>query len=381
MSNLLLTSRRTVADDSARELCRVELCPGGVRLRREPWPGVADDSRVVVEPSVAGLCSSDLKEVRHARDARSDFGHEVVGVVHSSTVEGLAPGLRVCLDPHVEVHRTTAFGTAMLVAGKPGAVRAALPAAPPSAPDERAVFVEPMACVAHCATRVDQGAEVAIVGAGTSAALLSVLLRLRGCQVALVNRGAARLERLRGTRLLAGVRLIVAADADAAAFQTVVVTTTTLDDATFALAWSLLPERGGHLVLFGGIPADWRVPGSGLALDALRRREGAAELDHQGKRALVVGSHGPTAADFATAVAVLDAPLPWTPTHAEELIVARLDLVGLLDELNRAARTGIDSMGKRVIRLWPAGRRRPSAPARARPGPARPGRAPSAADP
>lgn len=332
---------------------RIELCDGGVRMLVEPWPEPpADRDWVVVEPLLAGLCSSDLKELRRTREeTRSDFGHELVGRVHDTTVDGLPQGLRVCLDPHVAVERTTAFATAMLLSGAPQALRAALPAAPPSAPDERAVFVEPLACVARCASHVEPGARTAIVGAGSSGALLSVLLRLRGCAVTLVNRGAARLEALRGRSLMEGVGLLRAADAPAGDFQTVVVTTTALDDATFALAWRLLPREGGRLVLFGGIPAAWRVPGSGPALDPLRRAEDEVTLDHDGRRAQVVGSHGPGAADFAAAIAVLDAPLPWTGAHVEELIAARLDLPGLLVTLGDAARTGVDPVGKRVVTL------------------------------
>ena len=357
------TSRPIVAEDLARQVCLVELCRDGVCLREETWPQPADDSWVLVEPRLAGLCSSDLKEVRRAREVRSDFGHEVVGFVKAGTGDGLPPVLRVCVGPHFHVRRTTGFGTAMLVSGDPGAVRAALPAAPPTAPDERAVFVEPLACVAHCATRVDQDSNVAILGAGTSAALLSILLRLHGCQVALVNRGATRLELLRGKRLLSGTRLIMAGDADPGGFQTVVVTTTRLDDATFALAWRLLPARRGRLVLFGGIQGDWRAPGSGLPLDVLRRSEGEIVLDCDGKRALVVGSHGPTPADVAAAVAVLNASLPWTPTHVEELIAARVDLVGLVDVLNSAVRSGVDPVGKHVVRLSLAEQDRPPASA------------------
>jgi hypothetical protein len=340
-----------VSASSEREVRRVELCPGGARLRRDRWPQPSGRSWVIVEPLLAGLCSSDLKEVRGTREARADFGHEVVGVVHSSTVEGLTPGLRVCLDPHVEVKRTTAFATAMLVAGDTRAVRAALPPAPTGAPDTRAVLLEPLACVAHCARRVEGGTKVAIVGAGTSAALLSVLLRLRGCEVAVVNRGAERLELLRSRELAAGLRLLVAGDAVGDSFESVVVTTTQLDDATFDLAWTLMPESRGRLVLFGGIPPTWRVPGSDLLLDRVRRGEQETELSYLGKHALVAGSHGPTAADFVTAARVLDAPLPWGSVHVDELIVERLDIVGLVAELNRAARTGTDPVGKRVVRL------------------------------
>jgi len=331
------------------EVSRLELCDGGVRLRREPWPRLDGSPSAIVSPVLAGLCSSDLKEVRRAREARSDFGHEVVGVVHASNVPGLAPGARVCLDPHVPVRRTTAFATAMLVAGEESAVCAALPAAPAGAPDERAVFLEPLACVAHCATKVPAGANVAIVGAGTAGVLLSVLLRLAGCQVAIVNRGQERIDALRGLRLLAGTRL---PDAPGV-FETVVVTTATLDDAGFERAWELLPQTGGRLVLFGGIPGGWRVPGTGLALDALRRREDVMTLEFAGKRAVVAGSHGPTAADFSAAATVLAAPLPWTATHVEELIVERLDLQGLLSTLNAAAASGLDPVGKRVVRLAP----------------------------
>ncbi len=211
------------------------------------------------------------------------------------------------------------------------------------------MFVEPLACVAHCATHVTAGTDVAIVGAGTAGVLLAVLLRLCGCHVTLVNRRAERLRDLASMCLLDGVGLVVASDAEVGAFGTVVVATTLLDDATFEGAWRLLPERDGRLVLFGGIRADWCVPGSDLLLDSVRRKEDKIELERGGRRVLVVGSHGPTSADFAVAIAVLDAPLPWSPTHVEELIVERLDLPGLVTLLNEAARTGVDPVGKRVV--------------------------------
>jgi threonine dehydrogenase-like Zn-dependent dehydrogenase len=329
-------------------------------LRRQLGPAQAG-SWVVVEPLLTGLCSSDLKEARGVREARSDFGHEVVGVVAAGTVEGLPTGTRVCLDPHVEVERTTAFAEAMLVRGEPGRIRAALPRAPRGASEERAVFVEPLACVARCAERVEAGASVAILGAGTSAVLLSVLLRLKGCRPALVNRSPGRLDLLRGRTLAEGLRLLLAEEARET-FGTVVVTTARMDLATFQLAWRLLPGAGGRLVLFGGIPGDWRAPGSGLQLDALRRREQSVELAHEGKVATVLGSHGPTAADFATAIAVLERPLPWTAAHVEELIAGRLDLSGLVEELGRAVRSGRDPIGKRVVRPWPGALHAPSGP-------------------
>lgn len=331
------------------EIVRAELWSGGVRLCRSAWPRPTQGSWILVEPRIVGLCSSDLKEVRRRREIRSDFGHEMVGLVHSSTVPELPPGARVCLDPHVEVERTTAFGNAMLLSAEPEQLRTALPAAPATAPDERAVFVEPLACVAHCATHVTTGADVAIVGAGTAGVLLAVLLRLRGCHVTLVNRGAGRLRNLASMRLLDGIRLVGASDAEAGAFGTVVVATTLLDDATFEGAWRLLPERDGRLVLFGGIRADWRVPGSDLLLDSVRRKEDEIELERGGRRVLAVGSHGPTSADVAVAIAVLDAPLPWSPTHVEELIVERIDLPGLVALLSEAARTGVDPVGKCVV--------------------------------
>lgn len=327
----------------------LELVPGGVRLTTGPWPCPTSPSWVLVLPRTVGLCSSDLKEVRRSRDVRSDFGHEMVGLVHSSSTDDLPPGLRVCLDPHIPVTRTTAFGETTLLEGPPDQLRAALPAVLDGTPDDRAVFTEPLACAVHCAGNVLAGSDVAIVGAGTAGVLLAVLLRLKGCQVTLVNRSPERLTALSATALLREVPKLLTSEVGTRTFGTVVVTTALLDDSTFDSAWGLLPRDGGRLVLFGGIRPDWRVPGTRVLLDGIRRGEEVRELELGGRRALVVGTHGATGADFAAAGAVLAAPLPWTAGHIEELIVNRVPLPALAALLNEAVRTGVDPIGKHVV--------------------------------
>lgn len=328
---------------------RLELVPGGVRLvtAARSRPGVAP--WVVVLPRTVGLCSSDLKEVRRRRDVRSDFGHELVGEVHSSTVDALPPGLRVGLDPHVPVRRDTAFGDAMLLSAPEEALRAALPVIPEGTPDDRAVFTEPLACATHCAGNVRPGADVAVVGAGTAGVLLTVLLRLAGCRVTLVNRSRGRLEALSRTALLHDVPMESYDGIGQGDHDTVVVTTAMLDDVTFETAWRLLPPADGRLVLFGGIPAQWRMPGTGILLDAVRRGEQSRRVSRDGRDATVVGTHGATSADFASAAAVLARPLPWTGGHVDELIAGRLSLPELAVLLNDAVRTGADPAGKHVV--------------------------------
>lgn len=332
-----------------RRSSSLELVPGGVRLITRPWPRPASPSWVLVRPGTVGLCSSDLKEVRRSRDVRSDFGHEMVAQVHSSSSDDFPPGLRVCLDPHVPVTRTTAFGEAALLTGPPEQLRAALPAVPDGTPDDRAVFTEPLACTVHCAANVLPGSDVAVIGAGTAGVLLAVLLRLKGCRVTLINRSPERLTALAPTALLRDVPKIPGPEVGTRTFGTVVVTTALLDGSTFDSAWNLLPPQGGRLVLFGGIKPDWQVPGTRLLLDGIRRGEQTRELARGGRRALVVGTHGATGADFATAGAVLAAPLPWTTSHVEELIVGRVTLPVLATLLNDAARTGVDPAGKHVV--------------------------------
>ncbi|MDH6130297.1 medium chain dehydrogenase/reductase family protein [Kitasatospora sp. GP82] len=328
---------------------RLELVPGGVQLTTYPWPRSTSPSWVLVSPQTVGLCSSDLKEVHRSRDVRSDFGHEMVGLVHSSSTDDFPPGLRVCLDPHIPVTRTTAFGETALLTGPPDQLRAALPTVPDGTPDDRAVFTEPLACAVHCAGNVLAGSDVAIIGAGTAGVLLAVLLRLKGCQVTLVNRSPERLTALSRTALLREVPKVLSREVGTRTFGTVVVTTASLDGATFDGAWDLLPQDGGRLVLFGGIRPDWRVPGTQVLLDGIRRGEQMRELERGGRRALLVGTHGATGVDFAAAGAVLAAPLPWTTSHVEELIVDRVTLPVLAALLNDAVRTGVDPIGKHVV--------------------------------
>ncbi|WP_406739154.1 medium chain dehydrogenase/reductase family protein [Streptomyces sp. NBC_00853] len=328
---------------------RLELVPGGVQLGTGPWQRPTSPSWVLVLPQTVGLCSSDLKEVRRSRDVRSDFGHEMVGLVHSSSMDDFPPGLRVCLDPHVPVTRTTAFSETTLLEGSPDQLRAALPTVLDGTPDDRAAFTEPLACAVNCAGKVLAGSDVAIVGAGTAGVLLAVLLRLKGCQVTLVNRSPERLTALSSTALLREVPKVLISEVGTRTFSTVVVTTASLDDTTFDGAWRLLSRTGGRLVLFGGIRPDWRVPGTHVLLDGIRRGEDVRELELGGRRALVVGTHGATGADFAAAGAVLAAPLPWTAGHIEELIVGRVTLPGLAALLNDAVRTGVDPIGKHMV--------------------------------
>jgi cyclitol reductase len=290
-------------------------------------------SWVLIAPRLVGLCSSDVKEVLGTRVGRSDFGHELVGrVIASGRCSGLPSGLRVALDPHVAISRTTAFADKMLAYGEPSALVRAFPAVPEDIPDDRAVFVEPLACVCHCAAHladVAQGSRICVVGAGTAGVLIAIVLRERGFEVTLANRGPERLARLHAAGVVRDVRLALLRHVDES-FDAVILMTAMLDLPSLEAAWAMLPPRGGSLVLFGGTAASLPVPGTSIDLARLRRTEGRVEVERNDRSVTVAGSYGATATDFDAAVTALLRPY----VRFEDLIAARLGLEDLVQLLN-----------------------------------------------
>jgi threonine dehydrogenase-like Zn-dependent dehydrogenase len=182
-----------------------------LRLGELDPPELPGDDWVRVRPLLAGICGSDLATVdgrssRYFEDVVSfPFvpGHEVVGTVEAPAAEGApAPGTRVVVEavlgclprgidppcpacaagdvggcervafgalaPGLQIGYCADTGGGWSAAGLVAHI-SQLHAVPEQLSDEDAVMIEPTACAVHAAlsARVEAGASVAVLGAGT----------------------------------------------------------------------------------------------------------------------------------------------------------------------------------------------------------------------
>jgi D-arabinitol dehydrogenase (NADP+) len=170
--------------------------PRSFAVRDVPRP-VADPGQVVVDVHLAGLCGTDLH--LHEGGFFATFpltpGHESVGVVREvgAGVDGFEPGQRVVVDNASACGRCREctrgrplFCKAFLSLGvnAPGGFAESLvsPAhkvyAAGDLADDVAVFAEPLACAVHGMDilQLRPGADVLLVGSGTTGQLLAQLL-------------------------------------------------------------------------------------------------------------------------------------------------------------------------------------------------------------
>jgi cyclitol reductase len=291
-----------------RRFSSLVLTEGGVELRRDAVRPRDRDPKLLLAPTLVGVCRSDLKEIAGQRAVRRDFGHELVADVLASDPPGILTGARVCLDPHPVVERTSGFAELVEISGPEGDLLAALPRLPKDLPAEVAVFVEPLACAVHCVRRWSDArpparppASVAVVGAGMAGCLIAAVLERGGAQVTLWNRSAERLEELRRRDVLPGIALRSLREEAAERFDDAIVATSTLVRDVFEWAAAHL-RPGGNLVLYAGThPGMDTVPG--VDVDAVRRGQQRVRMPHGD--AWLVGSHGAVADDFRAAIDLL----------------------------------------------------------------------------
>jgi len=194
----------------------LSLSPGKVRIEERPDP-VAGPGEVVCRVEACGVCGSDVLEPWVARKVPVVLGHEIVArvVTAGEGVRHVAPGDRVVVHHHAPCgecrrcrrgHETLCEGfraTALDPGGFAELVRVPVDLAAGllaigDLAAERAVFVEPLACVLRAFDRagLQAGDSLLIVGAGTSGLLAVGAAHARAVDVVWVREPRpGRLER------------------------------------------------------------------------------------------------------------------------------------------------------------------------------------------
>jgi L-iditol 2-dehydrogenase len=255
--------------------------PGKLQLRQLEIPAPAD-GEVLARVSLALTCATDLKtyERGHARlAAEGPIGHEWAGRVEmvGPGVRTFRPGDRMVATPtvpcgdcayclrgaenlclHLFEHPALGAYAEYVLIPRQIVNRHAF-AIPEGVTDERAAFLEPLACVVHGADLVHLSGDRSVVflGDGAMVLLFVQVARRRGAgRIVVVGRHAARLElakRLGADVVVDGraedARAAVLAQSDGLGADTVV------ECVGRPEAWQEavgLARRGGELLFFGG---------------------------------------------------------------------------------------------------------------------------------
>ena len=300
------------------------LFDGQLRLASDyPQPELLPDE-ALIRPHLVGICNTDIEITRGYLSFRGILGHEFVGTVvacHDPTWIGR----RVVGEINAACRRcaTCARGdashcperTTLGIDRRNGAMAelfslpiGCLHAVPDGLPDAAAVFAEPLAAALEILERAHLRPtdRVAVVGDGKLGLLCAQVLRLPGCEVAVVGHHPERWEVLHALGIMAG-----SADTIQGPFDVVVDCTGHPDG--LATARRLVRARG-RLVLKSTFAADTALNLSMLVVD---------EVQLLGSRC------GP----FAPALRLLDRGLIVT----EPLIAARFPLHDALRAFRAAA--------------------------------------------
>jgi threonine dehydrogenase-like Zn-dependent dehydrogenase len=173
----------------------------------QPAPGEA-----LVKTLIAGICKTDVEISRGYMDFKGIPGHEFVGVIESSPESGqigtrvvgeINAGCGDCSYCRQDLERHCPNRTVLGILGRNGAfaeyltlpMRNLIPV-PETLPDEKAVFVEPLAAALEILEQlaIRPVDSVLVIGDGKLGLLISMVLRLTGCRLKLVGKHPEKLD-------------------------------------------------------------------------------------------------------------------------------------------------------------------------------------------
>lgn len=184
--------------------------PGDVRLDtvEVPQPGAGE---VVIQVAACGICGSDLGYIAQGGLGGTEplkeplpIGHEFAGVVAATGpgVEGVAPGMRVAVNPDAGMIGGGGPDGAMAPFIRVSGARVGETVFP--LPDTmnmtQAALAEPLSVALHAmrTINVGPGDKVAVLGAGPIGLCAVAMARYLGCtDIAIFDRVESRLERAR----------------------------------------------------------------------------------------------------------------------------------------------------------------------------------------
>jgi L-iditol 2-dehydrogenase len=236
---------------------------------------------IVVRLVMCGVCGTDTAKVFGDYPKPQKLGHEVVGIVYAvgQGVEQFSIGQRVALahhaqdetsyfsrhgsetmDPQFKRSNIDPGGFSELIRVPADLVRATVVAIPQHVLDERAVFMEPMACCLRALDRVDlqRGSSCLIVGVGAVGVLFVPLLRDAGVATLVADMRHERVGVAKSWGAVDGGRpgtddLAAMCKAHSEGRGVDCVVLTIVNEATVGLAMACVRD-GGSIVIFGGKP-------------------------------------------------------------------------------------------------------------------------------
>jgi L-iditol 2-dehydrogenase len=251
-----------------------------VSLAEMPAPK-AQRGEIIVRLSMCGICGTDSAKVFGAYPKPQKLGHEVVGTVHEvgEGVTKLRAGDRVALahhapdfsshysmrgsetmDPLFKRSNIDPGGFAEFIRVSGHLVKNTVFAIPEHVPDERAVFMEPLACCLRALDRMtlEKGDSCLVVGVGAVGILFMPLLAARGIAAIAADTRDERIALARKWGAADGgipgrgdVASICKGLSDGRGCDAVVLSVVT--EGTLKLAMNSVRD-GGTIVLFGGKP-------------------------------------------------------------------------------------------------------------------------------
>ncbi|MEO7908058.1 MAG: alcohol dehydrogenase catalytic domain-containing protein [Roseiflexaceae bacterium] len=190
------------------------LFDGQLRLTNEYPEPILALGEALIQPLLVGICNTDIEITHGYMGFRGVLGHEFVGIVHDCEDRSWV-GRRVVGEINAACQHCAVCArgdeshcperTTLGIDRRDGAMAelfslpiACLHEVPKNVPDQAAVFAEPLAAALEILeqSHIRPSDRVAVVGDGKLGLLCAQVLRLPGCEVAVIGRHPERWELL-----------------------------------------------------------------------------------------------------------------------------------------------------------------------------------------